>query len=142
MISPTPKSVRTQRTAEISPKGGAPEPDSPEIEKIQSEESVAANQAVAGYARDFDCAQHLVAGVCQSDSIYGTARAHPSTAPERRKVGARLCAKHQPQHVEKLYGIRCIPTGLGLRSCCGWSRPADTAALRGSFTLCCLRSLL
>jgi hypothetical protein len=31
--------------------------------------------------------------------------AHSGTAPERNRIGARLCAKHQPQHVEKL----CAP---------------------------------
>jgi hypothetical protein len=30
-------------------------------------------------------------------------------AHERNKIGARLCAKHQPQHVEKLCDIRHIP---------------------------------
>jgi len=41
-----------------------------------------------------------------------------------QQIGARLCAERQPQHVEKLRGVRCIPTGRVLRSCCGWSRPA------------------
>jgi len=58
---------------------------------------------------------------------------HIQALPLNVEVGARLCAKHQPQHVEKLYGIRCIPTGLGLRSCCGWSRPAGHSRAPGQF---------
>ena len=35
----------------------------------------------------------------------------PRTVPERSKVGARLCTRHQPQYVEKLCDIRRIPIG-------------------------------
>jgi hypothetical protein len=31
--------------------------------------------------------------------------------PDSQQVGARLCAKHQPQHVKKLCGIRNITAG-------------------------------
>jgi hypothetical protein len=56
-------------------------------------------------------------------------QSHPHTAPERKKIGARLGAKHQPQHIEKLGGIRHIPAS--------WIAKLlrlvfDTAALRGS----------
>jgi hypothetical protein len=44
--------------------------------------------------------------------------------PESNRIGARLCAKHQPQHVEKLYGIRRIPAG--------WFCEAAAAGLRHS----------
>jgi hypothetical protein len=40
------------------------------------------------------------------------------------QIGARLCAKHQSQHVEKLCGIRCIPAG--------WFCEAAAAGLRHS----------
>src|ERR1017187_4185199 len=48
----------------------------------------------------------------------------PRTALERNTIGARLCAKHQPQHDEKLCGIRRIPAG--------WFCEAAAAGLRHS----------
>jgi hypothetical protein len=33
------------------------------------------------------------------------------TVPERNKIGARLCAKHQPQHIKRLCGIGHKATG-------------------------------
>jgi len=40
---------------------------------VEIEKSESANGCLIFTARDFDCTQHLVAGVCQSDSIRGTA---------------------------------------------------------------------
>jgi len=31
--------------------------------------------------------------------------------PERNRIGARLCAKHQPQHIERLCGIGHVSAG-------------------------------
>src|ERR1039458_4601975 len=52
-------------------------------------------------------------------------------SPERNKVGARLCAKHQPQHVEKLCGTRHIPAGWLCEAAAAGPALRDTAALRG-----------
>ena len=60
-----------------------------------------------------------------------TGGAHPRTAPERNKTGARLCAKHQPQHVEKLCGIRPIPAGHSCEAAAAGPAQRDSAALRG-----------
>jgi hypothetical protein len=46
----------------------------------------------------------------------------PALPLKRNKIGARLCAKHQPQHVEKLCDIRRIPAD--------WFCEAAAAGLR------------
>jgi hypothetical protein len=54
-------------------------------------------------------------------------RAYLDTASERNRIGARLGAKHQPQHIEKLAALRMFQqAGFAklLRLVC------DTTALR------------
>jgi prepilin-type N-terminal cleavage/methylation domain-containing protein len=51
-------------------------------------------------------------------------RTHSGTAPERDEIGARLCAKHQPQHVKKLCGIRRIPAGWFCEAAAAGPAPA------------------
>jgi hypothetical protein len=50
--------------------------------------------------------------------------------PDRNKIGARLCAKHQPQRVEKLCGTRRIPAGHSCEAAAAGPALRDTAALR------------
>jgi hypothetical protein len=59
-------------------------------------------------------------------------RAHPRTAPERSKVGARLGVQHQPQHVKNLRGIRRMPTGQFCEAAAaGLRRSRAPEAVRG-----------
>jgi hypothetical protein len=59
-------------------------------------------------------------------------RAHPRTAPERSKVGARLGVQHQPQRVKNLRGIRRMPTGQFCEAAAaGLRRSRAPEAVRG-----------
>jgi len=68
-------------------------------------------------------------------------RAHPRTAPERNRIGARLCAKHQPQHVEKLCGIRRIPAGQSCEAAAAGPAQAGHSRAPGAVPECALLNL-